>query len=162
MCEVEDWVCYDSCRISIALSIKASDIYWPFKLRSWIHYSLSVYAWSTTFKAISPGGWGPFEYGLCIPLHHVLHSILVKQWSPWIGYINQENYKDASYCRKISLLQRTCQRGKRDYDPEGGIQIAEGWCILKMITIRKITVYQEVTRGMAILTIRSKGERERD
>ena len=50
VCEVKEWVCYDYWRMSIALGIKSSDIYWPVNLGGWMHWSLSGYARSNDFK----------------------------------------------------------------------------------------------------------------
>ena len=56
-------------------------------LKSRIHYSLSGYERSATFKAIAQGVWGQFEDILFIPCHHAIYSILGQQWLSWISYI---------------------------------------------------------------------------
>ena len=53
----------------------------------------------------------------------------------------------------MSLLKITCWWGKRDSDPESGINIEKVWCLYQSITFRNIQVYQEDTRGMAIVII---------
>ena len=39
-----------------------------------MHFPLSGYVLSTTFKAIALGGWDPGEDGISIPRHNEIHS----------------------------------------------------------------------------------------
>ena len=83
MCEVKEWVCYDSLRMSITLGIKAPDRDCPVNFGRLINCSLSGYVRSTIFKAISPGGWDPVEDGLCIPA--IVHSTVFEYKNGALG-----------------------------------------------------------------------------
>ena len=61
MCEIKEWVCYESWRVSSSLGLKDSDINCPVNLGGLIYLPLSGYTQSTDFKAITPGGWEPVE-----------------------------------------------------------------------------------------------------